>query len=187
MRTNPVLQGNLVQLKALNAEEDAPLFTEWSLDTEYWRLLAADPALPWRVQRVKEDINKGEVRPDTFEFSIHTLTDDLVIGYADLESDNLCNGDCFLGIGIGLRNYWGKGFGTDTMRILMRYAFDVLNFHRVSLNVFEYNDRAIACYQKVGFIEEGRQREFLHRSNQRWDLIYMGILRSEWEQTQSEK
>jgi RimJ/RimL family protein N-acetyltransferase len=50
----------------------------------------------------------------------------------------------------------------------------------VNLNVFGYNERAMRSYLKCGFKEEGRQRQFLNRDDQRWDLIYMGILKDEW-------
>ena len=69
----------------------------------------------------------------------------------------------------------------DAMRIILRFAFTELNLRRVSLDVFEYNPRAIASYRKVGFVEEGRLRRFLHRDGRRWDLIFMGMLREEWE------
>ena len=90
-----------------------------------------------------------------------------------------------MGIGIGERDCWGKGYGTDAMRVVLRFAFVELNLHRVGLNVFEYNPRAIRSYEKAGFVEEGRLRGFLHRNNRRWDLIFMGILRDEWERTQA--
>jgi len=56
-----------------------------------------------------------------------------------------------------------------------------LNLHRVSLDVFEYNPRAIRSYEKVGFKHEGRVRQALNRDGRRWDILYMGILREEWE------
>ena len=68
------------------------------------------------------------------------------------------------------------------MNVILRFAFDELNLHRVSLNVFEYNQRAIRSYEKVGFVVEGREREFLRRTGQCWDMIFMCILREEWEQ-----
>ena len=67
------------------------------------------------------------------------------------------------------------------MRIILRYAFDELNLKRVTLNVFDYNPRAIRSYEKAGFKLEGRQREALHKDGQRYDILYMGILRDEWD------
>jgi RimJ/RimL family protein N-acetyltransferase len=92
------------------------------------------------------------------------------------------HGESFVGIGLGEREHWGKGYGTDAMRVILKYAFSELNLYRVSLNVFDYNPRAKRSYEKVGFKEEGRCREFLLRDGKRYDLIFMGILRSEWEE-----
>jgi len=69
------------------------------------------------------------------------------------------------------------------MRVMLRYAFAELNLHRVSLNVFEYNPRAIRSYEICGFVREGRCRQALHRDGRRWDLIYMGIMREEWRES----
>jgi RimJ/RimL family protein N-acetyltransferase len=81
---------------------------------------------------------------------------------------------------IGERDYWGKGYGTDALRVLLRYAFDELNLHRVSLSVLEGNERAMRSYQKCGFRYEGRQRQVWAYDGRRWDEIYMGLLRDEW-------
>ncbi len=91
-----------------------------------------------------------------------------------------------MGIGLGERKYWSKGYGTDAMRIILRYAFTELNLHRVSLDTFEYNPRAIRSYEKAGFKIEGRVRQLLNREGRRWDVIYMGILREEWEKIRDE-
>jgi RimJ/RimL family protein N-acetyltransferase len=72
------------------------------------------------------------------------------------------------------------------MRIILRYAFTELNLHRVSLDTFEYNPRAIRSYEKAGFKIEGRVRQLLNREGRRWDVIYMGILREEWEKIRDE-
>ncbi len=91
-----------------------------------------------------------------------------------------------MGIGIGERDYWGRGYGTDAMQVLLRYAFDELNLHRVSLGVFEYNTRAIRAYEKAGFVVEGRGPQELHRDGRRWDMIFMGILREEWQRARAD-
>ncbi len=57
-----------------------------------------------------------------------------------------------------------------------------LNLHRVTLDAFEYNPRALRSYQKAGFVEEGRLRGALHRDGRRRDMIFMGILRQEWQE-----
>ena len=88
--------------------------------------------------------------------------------------------DSFVGLGIGDRNEWGKGYGTEAMNLMLEFAFTEINLRRVTLTVFEYNPRAIRSYEKTGFHHEGRLRQFLTREGRHWDMLYMGILREEW-------
>jgi RimJ/RimL family protein N-acetyltransferase len=182
-----LFHGELVRLVAPNPETDAEVMARWSRDSEYSRLLDADPARLWSAGQIKTHMEK-EWEKDSrngFFFLIRTLADDRLIGLVGLDGIRWTHGDAWVGIGLGEREYWGKGYGTDAMRVILRYAFTELNLHRVSLNVFEYNSRAICSYGKVGFAIEGRVRQFLQRDGQRWDLIFMGILWEEWERLQS--
>jgi len=119
------------------------------------------------------------------EFTIRTLDGDTCIGSVGLCEFNYGASAAWVGIGIGDSDYWGKGYGTDAMKIILRYAFEELNLHRVNLTVFDYNKRAIRSYEKCGFKYEGVQREFNYKDDQRWDLINMGILQSEWKALQA--
>ncbi len=103
-----------------------------------------------------------------------------MIGFTGLDGGAFPKGDTFVGIGIGERDFWGKGYGTDAMKVILRYAFQELNMRRVSLTTFEYNPRAVGSYEKAGFVHEGQARRFLLREGRRWDLLFMGILREEW-------
>lgn len=174
--------GKLVRLAALDIEKVPEIWARWNRDSEYQQLLDWGPSKIYTMSQIKEWLEKSGSRSCCF--SIHSLEDDQVIGFVELDGLNFTGGDGWVGIGIGERDFWGKGYGTDAMRVLLRFAFEELNLNRVSLNVFEYNERAIKSYQKIGFQIEGRQRQALNRFDRRWDLIYMGILRSEW-QTQN--
>ena len=113
-------------------------------------------------------------------FMIHTLADDKVIGFIELDGFDWSAGTGWVGIGIGDTDFRGKGYGTDAMRILVEYAFTELNLHRVNLDVFDFNKRAIRSYEKAGFIYEGTERARIFKDDQRWDVIHMGILQSDW-------
>ncbi len=176
--------GTLVRLAAPNVAKDAETYAQWSRDAEYLRLLDSWPAHPYLAAEAKEHMGKWEGRPDAIAFMIRTLSDDRLIGFIELDDIQWTNGDSFVGIGIGDRDYRGKGYGTDAMRVMERYVFTELNFHRLSLNVFAYNVRALRSYEKAGFTVEGRVRECLNRDGRRSDLIFMGILKSEWEKQQ---
>jgi RimJ/RimL family protein N-acetyltransferase len=114
------------------------------------------------------------------------LGENKLIGGLGLDVVDWATRDSFVGIFLGEREYWGKGCGTDAMRLLLQYAFTELNLWRVSLGVFEYNPRAIRSYEKVGFRHEGKMRQYLNHEGRRWDILYMGILRDEWLQQNGE-
>jgi len=92
-----------------------------------------------------------ELSPALYFFSVRALADDQVIGeiVLDVSSWNARNG--FVGISIGERENWGKGLGTEAVRLLCRYAFDELNLHRVALSTYAINERGVRLYARVGF------------------------------------
>ena len=174
--------GQQVRLAAINPETDSELFARWDRDAEYQRLLDSEPRALITAKKIKESIAKElEEGTGEIQFLIRTLAGDQPIGFIALEPPDWQHGDAIVGVGIGAREFWGNGYGTDAMRVMLRYAFTELNLWRVTLDVFEYNERAFKSYLKAGFVLEGRQRQALRRDGQRWDLIYMGILREEWE------
>lgn len=180
-----LFHGQLVRLVAADPQKTAEAISKWSRDSEYWRLMDSSTTRPLSVKKVKEWIEKDldQNDPDLYWFLIHTLADDRLIGEIGLDKPQWNHGEAYVGISIGEREYWGKGYGTDAMDVILRYAFQELNLQRVTLNVFDYNPRAIRSYEKAGFKHEGRVRQRLLRENRRWDLVHMGILREEWEET----
>lgn len=176
-----LLRGELVRLSADDPQAFARQSTLWGRNTEYWRLMASDPARLYSVKASLEFFEKlmDPDQMDLFHFTIHTLDGDRLIGDVSLQIVDWNHRDAYAGIALG-PEYWGRGYGTEAMNLALQYAFTELNLHRVTLNVFEYNPRSIRSYEKSGFTVEGRAREFLLRDGRRWDLIYMGILKSEW-------
>jgi len=177
-----VFTGSLVRLSAFDPEEMSKVFPRWNSNSEYFRLLnssarsmqSSKAALKWMEEEV------GEMSLESYYFSIRTLAEDKLIGEIGLDVVNWPGRDAFVGLGIGETEYWSKGYGTDVMNVLLRFAFMEINLRRVSLGVFEYNPRAIRSYEKVGFRPEGRMRRLLKREGRRWDNLFMGILREEW-------
>jgi RimJ/RimL family protein N-acetyltransferase len=177
-----VLTGKFVRLSAFDPEEMSKAYTHWYLNSEYSRLLNSS-ARP--VKSVKSEVKwmeekVAEMSVANYYFSIRTLAEDKLIGELGLDVVNWAGRDAFVGLGIGETEYWSKGYGTDIMNVLLRYAFTEINLKRVTLTVFEYNPRAIRSYEKAGFRHEGRRRRALNREGRRWDELYMGILREEW-------
>ncbi len=173
--------GKLVRLAVFEPDKHASISAAWTHDSEYSRLLDGNPAYTYSEGQVKDWIEKQH---ELHQFAILDRQNDKPIGLIELDGVNWSTGDAFVGIGLGERDYWGKGYGTEAMNILLGYAFRELGLRRVSLTVFEYNPRAIHSYEKVGFVHEGRLRQALNRDGRRWDILFMGILREEWEAKQ---
>lgn len=179
---NDVFCGKLVRLSAYDPKELSKSFSRWVRNSEYQRLLSnqsiplfsSDAMLKWMEKEV------GEISPASYYFSIRTLADDKLIGELGLDVVDWSGRDAFVGLGIGETEYWSKGYGTDVMNVLLRFTFMEVNLQRVTLNVFEYNPRAIRSYEKAGFQHEGRVRQALNKEGKRWDMFYMGIRREEW-------
>jgi RimJ/RimL family protein N-acetyltransferase len=182
MKSND-LRGELVRLTAEDPETWAAAISRWGRDSEYIRLLDNDPPHLWSVKKIKEWFEKDleKETPENYEFGVRSLADNRLIGFVGLGRPFWSSGDAWVGIGMGERAYWGLGFGTEAMRLVLGFGFNVLNLHRVSLGVFAYNARAIRSYEKCGFRLEGCLRQCLNRDGRRWDIFIMGLLRSEWE------
>jgi RimJ/RimL family protein N-acetyltransferase len=181
-----LFRGELVRFSGEDSEFMAKSMTHWNRDGEFQILMDDEPAMMWSQEKNKEWLEKEHKKAGTnqFTFPLRTIEDDRLIGFVGLFAIKWNHGEAWLGIGLGERAYWGRGYGTDAVRLILCYAFDELNLHRVSLDVFEYNQRAIRAYEKAGFTIEGRARGEVLRQGRRWDVITMGILREEWQRLQ---
>jgi RimJ/RimL family protein N-acetyltransferase len=85
-----------------------------------------------------------------------------------------------VGIFIGEKEAWNKGYGTEAMQLMVNHGFADFNLNRIYLRVFEINPRGIHCYEKVGFQHEGRQRQAHYLDGKYIDVLMMSILKHEW-------
>jgi len=186
---NDLFTGKLVRLSDEDPQVMAEAYTHWNCNSEYFRLLDSDPPHLWSAKKIKEWVDKDvdSSAPVNLSFGIRTLEKDQLIGFIGFDGLNWTDRDTYVAIGIGEKDCWSKGYGSDAMRVMLRYGFSELNLHRVSLSVFEFNPRGIRSYEKCGFKHEGRVHEFVLRNGKRWDMLHMGILRREWEAVEQEQ
>lgn len=119
-------------------------------------------------------------RPDDLVFEIVSLEQGVPIGVCGLHRISGSNRSAEIGISIGDKSQWSRGYGREAMGLLCGYGFDVLNLNRIGLNVYAYNVRGIRCYERVGFRHEGRRRAARFWKGKYWDILEMGLLESEW-------
>ena len=86
-----------------------------------------------------------------------------------------------VGIMIGDKTVWDQGYGTETMNLILRHGFGTLNLNRIFLRVHAENKRAIHTYEKVGFVHEGRMRQGVYKHGKYFDVLFMSVLREEWD------
>ncbi len=118
-------------------------------------------------------------------FGIELKETQQLIGTCGLHDISPIHRGTELGIAVWNKQYWGKGLGTGALHLLLDYAFDQLNLHRVWLVVIEDNERAIRSYLKVGFQHTGRHRQAVFKQGSYQDLLFMDILAEEYHQKQS--
>lgn len=174
-----MLEGKLVRLRALEPT-DVERAYRWMNDPEVIRHLGVRYPLSmadeerWLKERPTNSFEKGVGLAIETEDGVH-------IGSLDLRDVRPEDRKAGMGIMIGDKEYWSNGYGTDAIVTLLRFAFGEMNLNRVWLHVFEFNERAIACYQKCGFREEGRLRQHSYNQGRYWDTVVMGVLREEFE------
>lgn len=88
-------------------------------------------------------------------------------------------------IWIGERSAQGKKIGETATRLALDHAFGDLSIERIYLRVLTHNEPAIQLYRKIGFVEEGVQRQATFKNGRYHDLLMMALLRNEYVLTQS--
>ncbi|MCJ7535026.1 MAG: GNAT family protein [Anaerolineales bacterium] len=181
-----MIYGDRIRLRHVE-RDDLPQFVEWLNDSRVARglsihiPLSMDEEERWYGQMLK---SPNEERP----LCIEAKQEDgwRLIGNSGFFSiDWRCRSGEF-GIFIGDTAIWDQGYGTEVVRLILQHGFCTLNLHRIFLRVFADNLRAIRVYEKVGFIHEGRQRQAEYHDGQFCDVIFMSMLRPEWDEQEEE-
>lgn len=178
-----VLEGSKVILRPFE-DRDMSYLLSWYNDYELNRLAG------WSNSKVSASKLKYNMARSFGSDPMNLMIDNLSgrpIGTIQLYDFNNQDKSCKLGIRIGDRNYWSKGYGTDAVNTIVGYAFSSLDMYRVDLRVYEYNERAARCYEKCGFKLEGRTRKSAFIDGSYYDEILMGLLKSEFLKRKNEQ
>jgi RimJ/RimL family protein N-acetyltransferase len=168
------ITGKSVYLSPMNTE-DAEIYVKWLSDLSIAENLG-NAVKTISVTGEKEWIEKNS---HLCQYAIVKLeTDELIgnCGFNDLNHIKQCGE---VGLFIGDEENRNKGYGTEALKLLVSFGFDYLNLNNIMLKVFEFNERAIKCYKKVGFKEFGRRRQSYYLKGKYYDEIYMDIIRAE--------
>lgn len=175
-----MLFGNTVRLRALE-RSDIHTFVRWFNDPDVREGLLLYAPMSLAMEEIWFD---NLLKSSDYIFGIeatNSSTGPLLIGNVGLHDVDHRHARCKIGLVIGDKSFWGKGYGGDAMSTMIRFAFRELNIHRIELEVFSTNLRAKALYEKLGFKMEGVRRECVFSGGKYIDGIQMSLLRGELE------
>lgn len=173
---------NLIKLEYFTADDFQQLI-DWISNAEF-ALQWGGPAFkyPLTKEQLSSYLEEANVEgANKYIFKVVDLTSNETIGHISLGSIDRVNLSARVGkVLVGSSEVRGKGYGMKMMTEVLRFAFENLQLHKVTLGVFDFNHSAIECYKKVGFQQEGFFRDARKNGDEYWNLIEMGILETEW-------
>jgi RimJ/RimL family protein N-acetyltransferase len=176
----PRLYGEKIMLREYRASDLEPM-RRWVNDADIVCHLSDIFLYPHPLQATEDFLNDIlEGKPDSRGFVIADPVTEEYIGQVNLDRIDWKNRVGIVGIVIGSSDHLGKGYGTEAMKLLVRFAFMEMNLNRLELEVYDFNERACRSYQACGFREEGRLRQRQYKNGRYVDVIVMGLLRSDW-------
>jgi RimJ/RimL family protein N-acetyltransferase len=172
-----LLEGHKVGL-ALMLKEDVPTLARWNQDLEFTARMGG-PGEAHSLEMRQEFYDKNaRMRADSVEFAVLLLATGQLIGFGGLfDISRAMTATLF--VGIGEREHWGQGLGTEATRLICEYGFFFRSLHSVKVEVNGYNRRAIRVYERLGFKPVGRLRDVIVMNGNRYDQVIMDLLRHE--------
>jgi RimJ/RimL family protein N-acetyltransferase len=175
------MQGKLVRLRGFE-KSDADAMLRWASDEDVvrWHGPPDWPASRAQAERYIERMTAAD-SPDK-GFAIETL-DGALLGDCGLRKIDWKSRKAEFFITIGEKEFWDKGFATETLKLVSRLAFDKMNLNRLWLTVLVDNPRAVRCYEKCGFVREGLLRQESYVDGKYRDVLMMALLREDHDRT----
>lgn len=111
-----------------------------------------------------------------------------VVGHIELDGFDFENQSAFIArVLVGQGAQRGQGVGQSIVLQLVNMAFSKLELHRLAVGVMDFNDTAIRCYEKCGFIYEGCYRDIIKHEGRYYSVVTMSLLRNEWQQAANKR
>jgi len=173
------IAGDLVALGPMRRDL-VPLYQRWINDFEVTRTLSV--AMGPMTEEAEAVWYQGEsIGRDIVTFTVYERSTLRPIGTTTLRTIDHRLRRADFGILLGEKDCWGKGYGTETTRLMLDYGFTALGLHNILLTTQSFNERAIRAYRRAGFREFGRRREAHWLGGHAYDVVYMDCLATEFE------
>ena len=173
-----IIQGSSIYLRPVGLD-DAVIIREWHNDPEL-KKLARVGEKKTTLKQEKEDIKAALKSSNQVYHLIIVKSDDNPIGFIRFNYIDKYSGNAWLRMTIGDKKSQGKGYAQDALHCYLKWMFNKLGIHRVTLECYSTNLRAIKFYKKIGFKKEGVLREAVFINKKYHDIISFGILRKDF-------
>jgi RimJ/RimL family protein N-acetyltransferase len=174
----PKISGEKCFLSPVSSE-DGELWARWVNDLEVALPLGGEAHTVYPLERMRAEAQEAVQRGDPV-FTIVDQESGQPLGRILLFNLDSVNRSAMLGIFIGEKDFWKRGYGAEALRLILDYGFNLLNLHSIMLGVFAFNERAIRSYHKAGFREIGRRREARIVAGKAYDVVFLDILEDEF-------
>jgi diamine N-acetyltransferase len=154
-----------------------PLILRWSNDFEVLRTI--NPVRPVTIEALDAAFVQAISNPNEVHFIVYEHATMRPIGEAYLV--NVTGNTAELGLSIGEKDTWAKGYGTEAARLLLDYGFNALGLHNIMATMYNFNEASVRGALRAGFREIGRRREVISRGGRLHDMVYMDCLATEFE------
>jgi RimJ/RimL family protein N-acetyltransferase len=178
-------QGKRIKLRPLQADDWKLTIAEED-DSEGIRVLEAGIQLPRSAQQLQDSYREAGERmlkldeTSTINFIVETL-DGEPVGAVWMHSRNPRNGTFSFAVRIS-RSYRRQGYAAEAIRILLKYGFEELRYHKANSATISSNEASIQLHQALGFKIEGRLRDNVYTNGQYYDEVLFGMTRDEYDQ-----
>jgi len=143
-----LLEGQRIYLRILTVNDASEKYCSWINDSDVNRFLESKKII---IEELQEYIENKYNNLNCIFLGIFLKNNNVHIGNVKLEPIDFKEKKATLGILIGEKNCWGKGYATEALKLLINYSFNIIDLKEIDLGVNKKNVGAIKSYQKSGF------------------------------------
>ena len=177
----PFLVGERIYLRPLDESDITEENIEWLNDTETTRFLEMTGAFPATYDTMKQWLEKYENSTTNLAFALVHKSTDRHIGNIALTDINWIHRTAVISLLIGVKEFWGKGYGTESQSLIIDYAFNRLGVRKMHSNPIVSNIPSVKIAEKLGFQLEGVMRKDIFLEGEYHDKLRMGMFPNEFQ------
>jgi len=175
---NPILKGERIYLREVRTSDVTERYYRWMNDPEVGQYLETR-FFPHSHEKIESYIREMGADPNNVFLAIVLKNGDLHIGNIKIGPINWFHRFADISLIIGDKTYWGKGYGTEAIGLVVFYAFNTLNLHKITAGIYANNVGSIKAFKKAGFIEEGLRKKHRFCEGEYVDEVLLGNIRSD--------